>query len=614
MATDIDRGSELSLEIMVPDLLRDHPGARAVLDRHGLRGCGGPQGPYESLRVFARTHGINEADLLKELGQADQSSAVVEASGSPPKPRYVHTPSGTIYRRFFIAAIVVTLTAGATWGAWMLWMIGRAGTFREASLHQINAHGEAQIYGWVGLFIMGFAYQAFPRFWGTTLAAPWLAAWSFVLMLGGLVVRTCGMVAAGAWSFAPWLALAGGLLEIAAVCCFVTQIVVTFRRSGQRLEPMAGFIMTALACFLASILMSVWHTWTTMTTAGDALVWYISTYQSPVRDLQVHGLALFMILGVSVRMMPALYDLPRPSNRRSWWAWGILVTALLSEVGFFLAYRWTNNHALAGGLVLAWALLAFGVARIILPWRPWRPFPIQDRSSKFVRAAFGWLAVSLAMLLFLPIYLVLSQVPFSHAYYGATRHAITVGFVSLMIMGMGAKVVPTLKGIAPAGLSNLWGPFALVNLGCTLRVTTQVLTDWTNHAYTILGVSGMLEVIGLTWWGVALIRIMLMDVDATPVVSINQGARPSRIEPQHIVADVLDWFPETFPVFEQHGFTALRQPLLRRTLARQVTLAQASRMKSVNIDDFLNDLNDVVKLRISPAGLLPVVLLPESGS
>ena len=55
------------------------------------------------------------------------------------------------------------LSAGASWGAWLLWTIGLNGSFRAVSVHAINAHGEAQIFGWVGLFIMGFAYQAFPR-------------------------------------------------------------------------------------------------------------------------------------------------------------------------------------------------------------------------------------------------------------------------------------------------------------------------------------------------------------------------------------------------------------------------------------------------------------------
>ena len=48
----------VALETPVPDLLRRHPEARPVLDRHGLRGCGGRLGPYESVRFFARAHGI----------------------------------------------------------------------------------------------------------------------------------------------------------------------------------------------------------------------------------------------------------------------------------------------------------------------------------------------------------------------------------------------------------------------------------------------------------------------------------------------------------------------------------------------------------------------------
>ena len=41
-------------ETLIPDLLRAPPQTRAVLDRYGLRGCGGPLGPMESLDFFAR--------------------------------------------------------------------------------------------------------------------------------------------------------------------------------------------------------------------------------------------------------------------------------------------------------------------------------------------------------------------------------------------------------------------------------------------------------------------------------------------------------------------------------------------------------------------------------
>src|SRR5512135_159411 len=369
-------------DLLLPDLLRTHPEARAVFDRYGLHGCGGPLGPYESIRFFARAHGVDEVRLLHELERAiaaPQSHGAAAAPGAP-------EGADTIYRRYFLGGILLALTAGATWGAWLLWTIAVNGSFRSISLHSINAHGEAQIFGWVGLFIMGFAYQAFPRLWHTALAAPRLAAWAFVLMIAGLIVRTTGIATAEAWSLALPTAMLGGALQVAAVLIFTGQILTTFVHSGARVEPYIGFVAASLAWFLVSSVVSIWHTWNTMTARSlEALIWYVATYQSPLRDLQIHGLALFMILGVSIRMLPALYEVPRVADRRAWRALALLVAAVLGEVALSLLSRWTGNPGLAACLPLPWAMLAAGSAMIVLPWRPWRPFPVHDRGAKFVR-------------------------------------------------------------------------------------------------------------------------------------------------------------------------------------------------------------------------------------
>ena len=69
-----------------------------------------------------------------------------------------------IYQRFFKAGIFVVLTAGCTWGAVNLLEIGLAGSFLQMRLlPAIHAHAHAMVFGWVGLFVMGFAYQSFPR-------------------------------------------------------------------------------------------------------------------------------------------------------------------------------------------------------------------------------------------------------------------------------------------------------------------------------------------------------------------------------------------------------------------------------------------------------------------
>ena len=587
MVAAIGTNADISVksDTMIPELLADHPHVRAVLDRYGLRGCGGRLGPVESLGFFARTHSVDEATLLSELAAALRRPAVRQ-----PVIPHQENVADTIYRRFFLGGILLILTAGASWGVWLLWQIGFATKFTGVSIQHVNAHGQAQIYGWCGLFIMGFAYQAFPRLWHTDLVRPRLAVAVFVLMLIGLVMRTFGMVG-GASSTAALTQAVGGAAQVAAVALFIGQISITFRRSAARMEPYVGFIFAALAWLGAMTVFDQWHTHRTMTaTTQKDLVWQVATYQAPLRDLQIHGLAMFMIFGVSLRMLPALFGVPAVNAKRAWHALWVLVSAVLLEIAIFVAYRFTANHAVAMLLMIPWIMLAVGAWLVASPFRLWRPTPLTDRSSKFVRAAYAWLALSLVMLLLLPVYQKISGIAFSHAYYGAIRHAVTVGFVSLMIMGMAAKVVPTLNGRDPRVLPSLWFPFILVNVGCFLRVSLQTGTDWHPAFFPVVGVSGILEVTGLAIWGGGLIRIMIAGTCEPSIRGADRRA-PLCIEASHYVGDVVTWFPQTLRVFDELGFTPLRNPLMRRTVARTVTVEHAARVRGIDHHQLLRQLN-----------------------
>ena len=61
-------------------------------------------------------------------------------------------------------------------------------------------------------------------------------------------------------------------------------------------------------------------------------------------------------------------------------------------------------------------------------------------------------------------------------------------------------------------------------------------------------------------------------------------------------------------VFLRHGFTALKSAVLRRTLARQVSVAQAAALRGVNLTVLLNDLNDTAR---GPLMELPVLSRDE---
>lgn len=602
MSTHPDTPMNITPETMLPDLLRRYPQARPVLDRYGLRGCGGPQGPAESIAYFARVHGVNEAQLLDELRSAAAGHAVKAARGASTEPATLDEMADAIYRRFFKGGIVVILTAGAVWGAWLLLLIGLKGSFTAVSIHEVNAHGHAQIFGWVGLFVMGFAYQAFPRMKHTNLWRPDLANMTFYLMITGIFARAIGEPLFR-WPMMRELAVAGTMVELAAIGLFIVILLKTFRRSGKPFEHHDFYILAALAFFLVQAVYDLGMLYATTTAASrEALLHLIATYQAPLRDFQIHGFAMLMILGVGIRMFPALFGFAAPGRRLVRRCLMLLLVGIIGEAVFFILTRRTDVTIWSWLMYGSMLLLAGASIALTLRWgllaRPKEP----DRSSKFIRAAIAWLHTSMIMLVLLPVYTQVAlpsagtlsaageeaaAIGFSHAYYGAVRHAITVGFISLTMLGMAAKVVPTLNGVDIRRLRGLWLPFILVNVGCVMRVAFQIGTDFREWAFPVAGISGMLEVAGIAIWSVHLWRIMN---GWRPVEQLLVD-RPSRITADDKVGQVVEWFPQTLPVLLEKGFAPLANPVMRRTIGRTVSVRMAASHHDLDADALVAELN-----------------------
>jgi hypothetical protein len=582
----------LNGQVMIPDLLRAAPQARPVLDRYGLRGCGGELGPVESLGFFAQAHDVPLPQLLDEVRDACEHPA--ETAAAAPTDHV----ADAIYRPFFKAGIAVVLTLGAVWGAYLLVRIALGRSFTAVDPHEVNAHGHAQIFGWVGLFVMGFAYQAFPRFKHTSLSHPRLALATLGIMLVGIVGRSVCEPLALTW---PWLAapaVAASVLEVAAIALFVGIIAATWRASGKPLAFYDWYVISAFAWFLAQAVYETLYLAATFATPPDELLPLVARWQGALREMQIHGFALLIILGVSQRLFAHFYGFPAPSRRLSRVALACLNAAVAGEVvGLIFLRHGPGWVALWYGSVL---LLAATVVVLVRDWHIFGTPPESDRGLKFLRAAYVWLFVSLGMLVLLPVYqygllpwlapaTFAAHPHFSHPYYGAVRHAITVGFISLMIVGVAAKVVPTLNGVDPRRLSPLWGPFLLINTGCGLRVVAQTLTDFTASSFPFAGVSGVLEVTGLALWGVHLWRIMAGRVQLQePAVAFTPG---EPITTTDRVGEVLDHYPELLPTFVAFGFTPLTNPLLRKTVARRVTVGAACRGQGVATEEVLAALN-----------------------
>ena len=486
----------------VAEVVERVPAARAILDKHGLHGCGGAHGPTEALSFFARVHQVNLEELVTEL-----NAAVAQ----PQRPvAYQESLQDFIYRRFFKAGIAIVLTVGALWGAVNLAQIAIGKSFLQLHLIQsIHAHAHAMIFGWVGLFVMGFAYQSFPRFKNTTLWRAGLANLSFYLMLCGIVTR---MSAELLISSKTGLALGAfsSVVELTAIVLFLTVLYKTASQSLEPHNPYEKFLAASFFWFFVQAILSDIFFFAKATAVGQQqLIRRIALIDGPLRDIQLLGFTALIIAGVSQRFVPLVYGLTRPKKDRLSIIFAFMNIALVLNVISYVALLTTRNMAWAVGLEIAYLLMPCWAVLLAIQLGVFSKPTQTDRTFKFIRAAYVWLIIANVMMPFFPLYNAVTRQYFAHAYMGAHRHAFTVGFISMMIMGVAARVVPILAGVDARKLSNLWGPFVLITMGNCGRVVLQIGTDFfPKVCYPLVGVTGFLEVAALAWWGIGLWRIM----------------------------------------------------------------------------------------------------------
>ena len=131
----------------------------------------------------------------------------------------------------------------------------------------------------------------------------------------------------------------------------------------------------------------------------------VATWQGALRDLQIHGFALLMILGrqpATVACTTSRLPGPGPGSCALACLVGLNLAVAGEATGLVLMRL--AGHAWAGLWYASVLLLTGCVDRPVVNWRVFGRAAGPDRSLKFVRAAYAWLLVSLAMLVLLPAY------------------------------------------------------------------------------------------------------------------------------------------------------------------------------------------------------------------
>ncbi len=444
--------------------------------------------------------------------KAREFSHLASLPAAPRVAQPTDRASVEIYRPFFLAGILCVLTVGCLLGAIALYAIGSSGTYTSSSFTPyILAHANSQLFGWVGFFVLGFALQQHAPMIGRLALYNRLAKACLLLMATGIALRFVAepMVMSNRDLWVPVGVLAC-TLQALAVSIFLFNVVYTRHRSSTGLTWQIPFVFASLlwlvvVSFAEPFVFFYSHQANHLQSIAFVAKWY------PVlREAQFFGFVAMMIFGVSLVKLHSCFG-AKQGNATLGQTGFILWTLglLMRTVGWISAY----DQGFAPGSQIIYfsggVLLAIAAVLLVSSTRIFEPLSEQFRSHKFIRGAFAWLLVSGLLLILEPLHVRITGAPFSHAYTGAIRHAVTVGFISQMILGFGAHVVARMNDLNERVLPCLWSVFFLVNVGNICRVVLEIATDYSPSAFAPMGVTGFVELVGLGIWGVHLTRLML---------------------------------------------------------------------------------------------------------
>ncbi len=492
----------LSPELTVRQVAADYAGCREVLARYGEADRPGVKfGHLEPIERFAARHGIAVATLLAELAGA--SGASTEFRGAA--QRNAHRP-------VLAAALVCTLSLGVGWGGWLLWQIGRAGSFAAVPDRFVVAHGEAQLWGFIAPFIMGIALRYLPTATGRKPLAP-------PLVRGLLIVLFAGVLGSFAASLAPaaagWLSLgSGGLLWLAAAGFLA---IVLAQTGGKTQLTWARLVLAAAGWLLAwaTLMLAV----RTQQTADAPL--YSERTRLLLLQFAVFGFALNAIYGFGLRLLPGFLGAGSPRAapvELTFWLHNIGAVALNAA-----PQRWPWLRAAGAVLIMAgaasYAAGMRGFRRRGRPptdhsWSASRPEIGVHFLRYYIQCAFAWLLVGLLILTAESLRGAMADAPPSHSVIGAARHALAVGFMTTLILGIGQRLLPILGQTLLAWPRLVKPIFFLVQAGCALRVTSELATAVWPSAYAVMPYSVPLELTALVLFAANCLRTLWPPADS----------------------------------------------------------------------------------------------------
>ncbi|MCL4545372.1 MAG: hypothetical protein M1118_12370 [Chloroflexi bacterium] len=355
----------------------------------------------------------------------------------------------TLVAPFLRWALSLSIAVGFALGSALAIDQAAGGVESRGWLALVNVHAEVQLTGFVALFILAVAVHFVPRLRGSGLYWPALARPGLGLVAGGSTLGALAGACAALW---PGIALFAGVAAAAAWltstgCTLVLILLIATLRHGPPMSWRGGLVSILLplgfGCFSLWGLLSLRSV---LLLAGLAGISFPSWGEPLLQQGLVFAAELPITLAIAARLFPIYFGV-EVVRLEVLFAIGALV-----EIGSWLrlAALASNHRVLLPGadLLLGSGCLLFcvasglpvGIRRQIRRADPPALVIVARWPNLLMRSASVWLALAGLVLLWNSGARLLSGAPVFGT--DAITHTVTVGYLTLLILGAGARLLP----------------------------------------------------------------------------------------------------------------------------------------------------------------------------
>jgi hypothetical protein len=377
----------------------------------------------------------------------------------------------------------------------------------------MEGHGHAQMFGWIGSFILGIGFYSQPAHGRSVIRLPLSC---YVLWASGVAMRWFANIYG--WRWRTLLPVSAGF-ELMAVILFLyaaSHHKLPASTQGNRVKPPMELWMVSVligTVGLASAVIFNFVECIRLAVQGGLRSFPHSLDQKYLVVLG-WGFVVPVVWGFSARWLPTFLAISKPNV--PWFR-----SALCLDIAgvLFGVAGWPKPATIL--FALSAITIGFALRFTEQPHGRAKTQGIHRSFPAFVRLSYAWLIVAGSMSVWAAFFDVHGGI------WGASRHALTVGFAATMVFAIGPRILPHFAGVQSIFSKRLMLLSLLcLQVGCLLRVSSEPLAyeGLVSFAWRVLPVSGMLELSGVLIFATNLALTFLIGRSAFALTISTQPA------------------------------------------------------------------------------------------